>query len=119
VSARAAKRRVGLLFAALALLGVLGLAVFPAQADLAQRRQRRELTAEAARLAGENRSLEARIAQLGTDAEIERLAREYNLVKPGEEAYFVGPRAETPTTTPPAPPPPRSRSLWDRITSVF
>jgi cell division protein FtsB len=65
--------------------------------------------------------LSARAAQLRTDAEIERLAREqYGLVKPGEQAYAILP---APATTPPAPAPPeppKKRSgwhkLWDTVT---
>jgi len=115
------KGRAGLAFATLALLGVVALAVFPAQAYLEQRRQRTELAAEVAKVGAENRTLENRTSQLATDAEIERLARGYNLVKPGEEAYFVLPQAGPPPTTPPPPaaPGPRSPSLWDRITSIF
>jgi len=114
------KRRAGVLVAAIALVGALALAVFPAQAYLDQRDHRRGLAAEVTTLNADNQALEARAAQLGTDAEVERLARDYNLVKPGEEVYFVLPQAEPPTT---APPPPtsetRSRSLWERITSIF
>ncbi len=113
--------RAGLTFAALGLVGVLGLAVFPARAYLDQRHQRATLAAEVAEVASQNQVLEDRIAELRTDAEVERLARQYNLVKPGEEVYFVLPRPEPPPTTP-APPPAsehRSRSLWDRITSIF
>src|SRR3712207_9048240 len=81
--------RAGLVFAALGLVGVLALCVFPARAWLDQRRHREALAAQLADLNERNRTLEARAAELGTDAEIERLARQYNLVKPGEEAYFV------------------------------
>jgi len=114
------KGRAGLLFAALALVGVLALSVFPARAYLDQRHQRTELAARAERLGTENQGLEDRAAQLGTDAEIERLAREYNLVKPGEEVYYLPPQSGPPQT----PPPPAaaahsSPSLWHRITSVF
>ena len=43
---------------------------------------------QASLLAEQNAALDARVKELHTDAEIERLAREqYNLVKPGEEAY--------------------------------
>jgi len=115
------KLRAGVLLAALALVGVLALAVFPAQAYRDQRQHRRQLAAEVATLGTDNQALEARAAQLGTDAEIERQARGYNLVKPGEEVYFILPQAEPPTTAP-APPPPAeatSRSLWERITSIF
>ena len=112
--------RAGLVFAALGLVGVLLLAVFPAQAYRDQRAERAALAARTAELATQNQTLEARADQLGTDAEVERLAREYNLVKPGEEVYFVLPQADPPSTTPPPPAPsPPSRSLWDRITSIF
>ena len=116
--------RAGLLFAALALVGVLALGVFPAQAWLHQRQERRALTAQEAALVAENQALQARTDQLRTDEEIERLARQYNLIKPGEEAYFLLPQPGT-TTVPvrpapqPAPAPAERQSLWDRITSIF
>jgi len=115
------KGRAGVVVAALALLGVLALAVFPAKAYVAQRRHRAELAAQLATLTAGNQALETRAAQLGTDAETERLARQYNLVKPGEEQYFILPRPDAPTTVPAPPPATRhpSRSLWDRIAGVF
>ena len=116
------KARAGPFFAALALAGVLALAVFPTTAWLDQRRNRAALTSQLATLADENRALEARTAELGTDAEIERLARQYNLVRPGEEAYFILPRTDQPVAEA-APPPPapekRSRSLWERFVDLF
>ena len=117
--------RAGPIFAALAVVGVLILGVFPTKAWLDQRQQRKALAAQLATLSAENQTLEARAAQLQTDEEIERLARQYNLVKPGEETYFIVPRAEAPPApapAPEAPPPPpaeRSPSLWDRITGIF
>ena len=108
------------MFAGLALIGVLALAVFPAKAWLDQRQHRKALAAQVADLDDRNRALDARVAQLRSDEEVERLARQYNLVKPGEEAYFVLPRPQTPAPAPepppPAPEPERSRSVWDRIT---
>jgi cell division protein FtsB len=115
-------RRAGVVVAALALLGVLALAVFPAKAYLDQRADHRALVAQEATLAAENRTLADRAAQLDTDAEIERLARQYNLVKPGEESYFILPQAAPPATTPapaPAPETKRPRSLIERIRSLF
>jgi cell division protein FtsB len=113
------------LFAALALVGVMALGVFPAQAWFHQREERRALTAQEAALAAENQALQARTDQLRTDEEIERLARGYNLIKPGEEAYFLLPQPGA-TTVPvrppapePAPAPVERQSLWDRITSIF
>jgi len=114
--------RAGLVVAALALIGVLALAVFPAKAYLDQRADHRHLVAQEATLAAENRALQDRAAQLDSDAEIERLARQYNLVKPGEESYFILPQAGPPATTPapaPAPEPKHPRSLLDRIRSLF
>ncbi len=113
--------RAGPIVAALALVGVLALAVFPAKAWLDQRQHRKALAAQLADLDERNRVLEERAAQLGTDEEIERLARQYNLVKPGEEAYFVLPRpAPAPVEAPPPPPAPKpSPSLWERITGWF
>ena len=64
-------------------------------------------------LNSESERLEERIALLGTDAEIERLAREnYNLVRPGEEAYAV---------LPPPPPVPELPDTWpfDRLRGVL
>ena len=114
--------RAGPFFAALALIGVLALAVFPAKAYVDQQRNRKALAAQLATLGDQNRVLEERAAQLDSNAEIERLARQYNLVKPGEEAYFILPEAGSPTTEPAPPPPPpahRSPSLWKRLTSIL
>ena len=117
------KGRAGLAFAAVALVIVMAWAVFPAQAWLDQRHERETLTAQEAALAAENQALQARTDELRTDEEIERLARQYNLVKPGEEAYFLLPQPGATTVPPPAPAPEpaakRSQSLWERITSIF
>ena len=49
----------------------------------------------------ENELLEQRITVLKTDAEVERIAREqYNLVRPGEEAYAVLPAPAPPVDLP-------------------
>jgi cell division protein FtsB len=56
-----------------------------------------------------------RAAQLRTDAEIERLAREqYGLVKPGEEAYAILPGPATPPPAAAAKPAPK-RSTWQMV----
>jgi cell division protein FtsB len=119
------KGRAGVVVAALVLIGVLALAVFPAKAWLEQRRDLRALVAQEAALTAENQALEARTDQLRSDEEIERLARQYNLVKPGEETYFIQPQAGAPAARPalaptePPPAPKKSKSLLDRITSIF
>ena len=87
--------------ALVALVGFLFVAVFPTRTWLAQRDA---IAAEEARLevlTDQNGRLAARVQELQTDAELERLAREqYNLVKPGEEAYAILP---APGDPPPAP----------------
>jgi len=117
------KSRAGVVVAALALVGVLALAVIPTTASLDQRQNRKVLVAREAALSAENRALQARVDQLRSDDEIERLARQYNLVKPGEESYFILPQAPAPQVTAPPPlaevEPKATRSLWDRITSIF
>jgi cell division protein FtsB len=117
------KGRAGVAVAALALIGVLALAVFPAKAWLDQRQNHRALVAQEAALTAENAALQAKTDVLRSDSEIERLARQYNLVKPGEESYYIQPQAQAPAATAPAPAPPpepkRSKSLLDRIASIF
>jgi cell division protein FtsB len=119
--------RAGLVVAALALAGVLALAVFPVRAYLAQRHHRQEMAAQVAALEARNKALEDRAANLRTDEEIERLARQYNLARPGEEVYFIPPQATVP---PPATPAEadgagehRSEPWWSRawgkVTSLF
>ena len=86
-----------------ALVGVLFLAVFPTRTYLTQRASTSAAEERLRVLREENTALEARIARLHRDGEIERIAREqYNLVRPGEEAYAVlPPPASTTTTTAP------------------
>ena len=92
--------------AAVVVIGVLFVAVFPTRTWLAQRQDLEATERKVAVLAAQNASLEARVTRLNTDAEIERLAREqYNLVRPGEEAYAILP----------APPAPRSERAPVRV----
>ena len=85
--------RVAVFLAVLALVGVLFLAGFPARAYLAQRHERQRLASYVSSLAARNRALDEQVQRLGTNAEVERLAREqYGLVRPGEEAYVIVPR---------------------------
>jgi cell division protein FtsB len=119
------RRRNWLLVAGLATVGVLFIAVFPARTYLDQHRQRQEVLAQIKAIDARNRSLERRIATLHTDAEVERLAREqYNLVRPGEEAYAILPSRQPPPSPPPAATKAKPRSswlsrTWKNITSVF
>lgn len=104
--------RVAVLLAVLTLVGVLFLAGFPARAYLAQRHDRQRLASYVSSLTSRNRALDERVHRLGTDEEIERLAREqYGLVRPGEEAFVIVPDS-SPGGAPPArqvaPPNPRA-----------
>jgi cell division protein FtsB len=118
-------RRTWLLVAGLATVGVLFIAVFPARTYLDQHRQRQEVLAQIKSTDARNQSLERRIRALHTDAEVERMAREqYNLVRPGEEAYAILPTRQPPPAPPrPAAKPKASSSwldrTWKTITSVF
>ena len=116
------RRRAWLLVASVVLVGVLFLAVFPTRTYLSQRRDLARTEQRLSVLSRQNGELSARVARLNTDAEIERLAREqYNLVRPGEEAYAI-----LPPPGPPAPegdedPSPSERGgfwaeLWDDVT---
>ncbi|MDQ6796816.1 MAG: septum formation initiator family protein [Actinomycetota bacterium] len=84
------RARAWLAMAVLGLVGVLMLAVFPARALVAQHEERRQVAARVKSLDDANRSLDARVAALRTDAEIERLARQhYNLVRPNEVVFDI------------------------------
>lgn len=85
------------------IVGMLFLFVFPTKTYFAQRTSLSGAQNRVEILSEQNRELAARVKKLNTDAEIERLAREqYNLVKPGEEAYAIlpAPTPVTPTTAP-------------------
>lgn len=78
------------------LAGITLLAVFPARTYLAQRQNLASADERVQVLSKENAELSERVARLHTDEEVERLAREqYDLVKPGEEAYAILPPPES------------------------
>ena len=84
----------------LTLLAVLFSSVFPTRTWLDQRSELGDTRSRLAALEAANAELEAQIELLGTDAEIERIARaEFGLVMPGEEAYGVSPPEPAPVTT--------------------
>ena len=125
MKARRVRRLVGPVLVTALFLGVLVVGVFPTRTWLAQRAATSGAEEQLAVLREQNAALEARAELLHSDAEIERLAREqYNLVRPGEEAYAVLP--------PPDPTgsggddddgEPDDRNLleraWDGITGLF
>ena len=72
--------------------------IFPVRAIVEQRAEIAEAERDLAEVEEANGALDDRIDALGTDEEIERLARErHNLGRPGEEVYAILP-------APPAPP---------------
>jgi len=83
----------------IAVIGLLFVGVFPTRTWLAQRKEHAAATEQLRVLEEQNELLASRVEALQSDAEIERLAREqYNLVRPGEEAYAVLPAPTSPTT---------------------
>lgn len=75
---------------------VAGLALLPVRTWLGQRTSIAEADSELTRTQAEIAELEARLALIQTDAEVERLAREnFDLVFPGEESYRILPAPTT------------------------
>jgi len=82
-------------------VGVLFVGVFPTQDYLEQRAATRRSQAELDAIREERRRIEAQRAELRTDEEIERRAREeFGYVKPGEEAYNILPGRTEPLGLP-------------------
>ena len=122
------RRAVWPLLGSVVLVGVLFIGVFPTRTYLAQRASISRAEEQLAVLGEQNAALQARAKELQSNAEIERLAREqYNLVKPGEEAYAVlpPPVADQPAADAPAAggEPEEDRNLlekaWDAVTGIF
>lgn len=100
------KRALRLAIAVLVLLAVLFLAGFPARTYLDQRSALASTSDRLAVLRKSNQDLAARANELHSNDAVERLAREqYNLVRPGEEAYAIlpGPAAPAPPKAAPTP----------------
>jgi cell division protein FtsB len=99
---RSMKRTVWAAVAMCVVTAALFLAVFPTRTYLSQRREKNALTEQVRSLRKSNAALDHRVDELQTDTEIERLARsQYNLVRPGEEAYALLP---APVKAPPPAP---------------
>ena len=106
---------------AVVLLGGLALTVsgiLPFRQLISQQHQIERSQEQLTALTNENNALEEDITMLGTDAEIERLAREqYGLVRPGEVAYVVVTPEEPSVIEAPSDPVVRSdqRPWWERV----
>jgi cell division protein FtsB len=94
-------RLVGIVGGGVCLLGVLAIGVFPTRSFLDQRSTTGQTEQRLTVLRQQNQELADRLKALNTPSEIERLAREqYNLVRPGEEAYSVLPAPLPPLELP-------------------
>ncbi len=86
---------------AVALGAVLLAGVFPTRTYVSQRGQIADAERRLAELEARNDEMRARLERLGSDEEIERVAREqYGYVKEGEEAYHILPEPEPPVVVP-------------------
>ena len=118
--APARKQRWGWVMAVV-LLGALALTVsgiLPFRQLISQQHEIERSQEQLTALRNENNALEEDIGMLGTDAEIERLAREqYGLVRPGETAYVVVTPDEPLMIDVPPDPVVRSdqRRWWERV----
>lgn len=105
------RRAVWMAVASVVLVGVAFVTVFPTGTYLHQRQSLTQVQAQLAQLRRQDRALSEQAAQLDTNAEIARLARQdYGLVLPGQEAYAILPRpAHLPARAPKATRRPRHR----------
>jgi cell division protein FtsB len=102
--------------ALLVLLALLFLAGFPARTYFEQRQALASTNERLAVLRKGNRALAARADELHSNAAVERLAREqYNLVRPGEEAYAILPGPTTPAPPKPKPAAAHHKSFLARL----
>ena len=94
-------RMLGLVGGSAAVVAVLAIGVFPTRSFLQQRTDTHQTEHRLAVLREQNAQLQQQLKALQTPEEIERLARsQYNLVKPGEEAYAVLPAPLPPLQLP-------------------
>lgn len=78
--------------AAVVLLGVLLIVVFPTRTYFAQRASIADAESELGRLEDQRQQLEARVEDLQSSEAVEEIAREdYGMVYPGEEPYGILP----------------------------
>jgi cell division protein FtsB len=92
----------GLALGSVVLVGLLFAFVYPTRTFLDQRDAMSRARSQHELLSTENAKLTAEAKRLQEPDEIERRARDYGLVKPGEQPYVVVPTPTTPPTTAPA-----------------
>jgi cell division protein FtsB len=92
-----------LVLAVLLFVALLFVFAFPIRTLLAQRRETGRLRDRLELLREESDQLEREAERLGSDAEVERIARErYNLIRPGETPYVIVPETTTTTVSKPS-----------------
>ena len=100
----------------LVLVAVLFLAGFPARTYLDQRNALASTNERLEVLRRSNKALEARSQELHSNEAVERLAREqYNLVRPGEEAYAILPGPVAPEQPRPKAPPAKKAGFFEKL----
>ena len=97
-AARRSGGAVRLAAASVVLVGLLFAFVYPTRTFLDQRSQTQKARAQLDILQSENKRLARAAKRLQGSAEIERRAREYGLVKPGEQPFVIIPAPTTETT---------------------
>jgi cell division protein FtsB len=101
--ARTARRLVGPAILVVITVAVFTLGAFPTKMLLDQRHETAAAEARLAELEAANATAQAEVDALGTDAVIERLAREeYGLARVGQEQYHLIPPAQDPVRVPDA-----------------
>ncbi|MEY2449328.1 MAG: hypothetical protein QOH79_2804 [Acidimicrobiaceae bacterium] len=96
------RRLLWILLASVTIVGVLFIGVYPTRTYFAQRSALQKAQHQLDVLQTENAKLDQQAADLNTDSEIERIARQnYNLVHPGEEAFAILPAPPPKITLPP------------------
>lgn len=119
------RRLVWPLAIAITLGGMMFVFFLPARALMQQRADVRAAETRLRVLRTQDQQLTARVAELHTDAEIERLARQqYGLVFPGEEAYALLPSPQPPAaavapTAPRSHPPAVASRLWHDLVDLM
>ena len=89
--------------ASVVLVGLLFAFVYPTRTFLDQRSETQKARTQLDILHTENKRLAREAKRLQGSAEIERRARQYGLVKPGEHPFVIIPAPSTAPTTVPAP----------------
>ena len=110
------RRLIRLFVSSVVAIGIVFTFVNPTRQWLDQRGSIAAANERVSVLDQKSKELADRAAQLRTDAEIERLAREqYGLVKPGEEAYAILPAPGATQQAPPPPPKRANKSAWQKV----